>query len=228
MAKSSPSVVDAGSDRERDGGLQQCLLWCFGQKNRTSCDSPSLLKHSLRVAFALSVWLFGSAHGDPTSLVSRTFYVSGVECGSCVYLVEQAVREVPGVSRVSMVQSLENCVDVIFDPNIVSEHQIALALFTAPALHGTPYRAVLRMRMPDCGRQEAKMTALFEQWKPWVELQVLDRIKGELAVHFLPLKTNTQKPEPQGWSVARFWEAFKEGLPEGTVLEFLGTGTVGG
>jgi len=145
-----------------------------------------------------------------------------------VYLVEQAVREVPGVSRVSVVQSLENCADVIFDPKLVSEHQIAQAVFTAPALHGTPYRAVLRMRMPDCVRQEAKMTAFFEQWKKCVELQVLNRKKGELAVHFLPLKTDPEKPGPQGWSVARFWELFKKGLPEGTVLEVLGTGSVGG
>jgi len=214
MAKSSHSAADAASERKLDGDFQRWRLCYFGRKNQPFRGFHLLLKHFLRLPFALSVWLFGSALGEPVSLVSRTFYVSGVECGSCVYLVEQAVREVPGVSRVSVVQSLENCADVLFDPKVVSEHQIAQAVFNAPALHGTPYRAALRMRMPECVRREAEMTALFARWKPWVEVQLIKGKKGEFSVHFLPLKTDTQTPGPQGWSVARFWDLLNVGLPE--------------
>ena len=229
MAKSHPSLADTGSDR-----VPRWCLCSFGQKSRTSCGFSSRLKPFLLLPLALSVWVFRSAHGEsrvhdaPAALVSRTFHVLGVECGSCVYLVEQAVREVPGVSRVNVVQSLENCADVTFDPKVVSEHQIAQAVFTAHALHGTPYRAALRMRMPDYVRQEKKMTALFERWNQWVELQVVDREKGELAVHFLPLKTGAQNTGIQGWSLARFLELLKEVLPAGAVLEVQGTGAVGG
>ena len=46
-----------------------------------------------------------AADNPASSLV--TFYVSGVECGSCVYMVQQAVTEAKGVEDIKVAQGFE-------------------------------------------------------------------------------------------------------------------------
>jgi copper chaperone CopZ len=144
---------------------------------------------------------------DPA--VTRTFYVSGVECGSCVYMVQQSIGETKGVEDVQVVQIIDNYAQVTFNPKTVSDHQIAQAVREAIPLHGTPYLATLRVKMPEYAKRKAALDQLFAGWKGSVTLVPLLEVKDEFAIHFEPLKADTKKAEPHGWSFTTFTEAMK-------------------
>lgn len=139
--------------------------------------------------------------------VTRTFYVSGIECGSCVYMVQQSVAETKGVSDVTVVQVLDNHANVTFDPRVVSDHQIAQAVREAYPLHGMPYLATLKLRVADYAKNEAKVQSLFAGWKKFLKCEIVDREAGILTVHFLPLEVDSKKAGPQGWSFTQWMDA---------------------
>lgn len=151
--------------------------------------------------------------------VTRTFYVTGVECGSCVYAVQQSVGETKGVSDVAVVQVIDSFANVTFDPQVVSEHQIAQAVREAYPLHGMPYLATLKLRLPDYAKHAAKADAVLTRWKDWITVKPVDQAKGELEIHFLPLKADEKKAGPKGWSLAEFSAALKTGLGLAFTLE---------
>lgn len=144
---------------------------------------------------------------DP--VVTRIFYVSGVECGSCVYMVQQSIGETKGVEDVQVVQIIDNYAQVTFNPKRVSDHQIAQAVRDAIPLHGTPYLATLRVKIPDYAQHKAAVDNVFMGWKGSVTLVPSLELKDEFTVHFEPLKADAKKAEPQGWSLAAFTEAMK-------------------
>ncbi|WP_395716990.1 heavy-metal-associated domain-containing protein [Prosthecobacter sp.] len=155
-------------------------------------------------AFFLSIsWLTAA---EP---VTRTFYVSGIECGSCVYMVQQSVAETKGVEDVTVVQIIDNYANVTFDPAVVTDHQIAQAVREAYPLHGMPYLATLKLRVADYAKNSAKVDGLFAAWKGFLKLEVIDKAKGELEVHFLPLEADEKKAGPQGWKFTQWAEAAK-------------------
>jgi len=151
--------------------------------------------------------------------VTRTFYVTGVECGSCVYAVQQSVGETKGVSDVAVVQVIDSFANVTFDPQVVSEHQIAQAVREAYPLHGMPYLATLKLRLPEYAKHSAKADAVLGRWKDWITVKPVDQAKGEFEIHFLPLKADEKKAGPQGWSLAEFSAALKTGLGLAFTLE---------
>ena len=161
--------------------------------------------------------LFAAEKPQP---VTRRFYVSGVECGSCVYVVQQSVSEAKGVSDVTVVQVIDNYANVTFDPQVVSEHQIAQVVREALPIHGMPYLATLKLRIPEYAKNAAPVDEVFARWKKWVEIEAVDRTKGDFVIHFLPLQTDSKKTGPQGWSLAQFTEAMKAPAPRGLGLEF--------
>lgn len=149
-----------------------------------------------------------------------TFYVSGVECGSCVYVVQQSISETKGVSDATVVQVIDTYANVVFDPKAVSEHQIAQAVREALPIHGMPYLATLKLHVPDYAKHASKVDGLFARWKGWVELETVDKTKGELLIHFNELKIDAKKTGPQGWSLAQFTAAMKSPEPNGLGLDF--------
>ena len=135
--------------------------------------------------------------------VTRTFYVSGVECGSCVYMVQQSVTETKGVSDATVIQLIDAYANVTFDPTALTEHQVAAAVSGATPLHGKPYLATLKLTVTDFPKHAAKIQAAFAAWKDEVWLDVLDRAQGALEIHFHDFKTAPAKPGPRGWSLSR-------------------------
>ena len=164
----------------------------------------------LRIILTAILFLSSLAQADDkTQPVTRTFYVSGVECGSCVYAVQQSVTETKGVADVTVVQLIDSIANVTFDPKVATDQQIAQAVREAYPLHGMPYLATLKLRMPGYARHAAKVDGLFAAWKQSVKMEVTDKAKGELVVHFLPLEVDAKKTAPQGWSLALLTEATK-------------------
>ncbi|MCP5560810.1 MAG: heavy-metal-associated domain-containing protein [Verrucomicrobiaceae bacterium] len=157
---------------------------------------------------------------DAAPTQKTTFYVSGIECGSCVYAVYQSVSETKGVSAVAVVQRIDNYANVTFDPRAITEHQIAQAVRDSYALHGMPYLATLKLHLPDYASNSAKVEAVFARWKDLVKLECADATKGDLEIHFLPLKEDEKKKGPQGWSLAQLTAALQNPAPEGLGLKF--------
>ena len=151
--------------------------------------------------------------------VTRTFYVSGIECGSCVYMVQQSVAETKGVEDVTVVQIIDNYANVTFDPAVVTDHQIAQAVREAYPLHGMPYLASLKLTVADYAKNAAKVDGLFAAWKDSLKLEVIDKTKGELVVHFLPLDADEKKAGPQGWKFTQWAEAAKRDGIEFTLVQ---------
>jgi copper chaperone CopZ len=150
------------------------------------------------------------------------FCISGLECGSCVYSVQQALAETPGVSEVEIVQMLDSHARIIFDPKVVSVHQMAQAVREAFPLHGNPYLATLRLRIPGYSHEgkAAQIKGVFARWKKWVKMEVLDEREGELIIHFLPLEKDASRSRPRGWGLAELTEALRAPAPKGLGLEF--------
>ncbi len=167
----------------------------------------------------LSTACVSTVLADESGAVTRTFYVTGVECGACVYLVQLSASECKGVLKADVVQTADNFANVTFNPRMVSEHQIAQAIRDAMPLHGTPYLARLKVRVDGYSKHAAALDALFQNWRHWVQWEVVDAGKGELVVHFLPLELNAPRSGPVGWSVSEFREALRSVLPTGAQIE---------
>jgi copper chaperone CopZ len=156
---------------------------------------------------------------DESGAVTRTFYVTGVECGACVYLVQLSASECKGVIKADVVQTADSFANVTFNPRLVSEHQIAQAIRDAMPVHGTPYLARLKVHVDGYSNHATDLGALFQKWRQWVQCEVLDAGKGELVVHFLPLQFNASHSGPAGWSVSAFQMALRRALPSGVRVE---------
>ncbi len=77
----------------------------------------NLLMKSMRLVLTILLIAFDSlCAAEKPQTITRTFYVTGVECGSCVYVVQQSVSETKGVSDVTLVQMVDNYAKVTFDP----------------------------------------------------------------------------------------------------------------
>lgn len=158
-----------------------------------------------------------------TDPVTLTFYVAGVECPSCVYIVNQSISDIKNVTDVAVSQGIENYANVSFDPHAVSAHQIAQAIVDAIPLHGRPYEPSLRIRVPDYAKNgnASRVDAVFARWKQWVDVTLADKAKGEFVVHFLPLKVDKSKQGPQGWNLGHFIQAMQDPPPRGLGLSFV-------
>lgn len=162
------------------------------------------MRHFIPAFFFCLSWL---SAGEP---VTRTFYVSGIECGSCVYMVQQSVAGIKGVGDVTVMQTIDNFANVTFDPSVVSDQQIAQAVREAYPLHGTPYLATLKLHVTDYAKNAAKVDGLFAVWKDSLKMEVIDKAKGDLVVHFLPLEADKKKAGPQGWNFVKWVDAAKQ------------------
>lgn len=158
----------------------------------------------MRLTVLFSLLLSFPLHAEEKPSPAKTvFVVSGLECGSCVYMVQHQLSQTAGIAEVEVMQGIEGCARVNYDPKLVSEHQIAQAVREAPGLHGTPYIATLKLRIPNYAANAARVKALFDSWRPAVEMEVWDEKQGVLIVYFTELKRDSKGAFPRGWSLAQ-------------------------
>jgi len=160
---------------------------------------------------------------DKPAPAKAVFTISGLECGSCVYMVQHQLSQTPGIAEVEVMQGIEGYASVSYDPKLVSEHQIAQAVREAPGLHGMPYIASMRLRVPGFSQNSTQVKALFEKWKPSIELVVWDDHAGELIVNFAELKKDAKGAFVRGWSIAQLEDALKK---LGLTFEILSPGAL--
>lgn len=132
------------------------------------------------------------------------FQVEGMECASCVYMVQLAVNEAKGVKEAAVDQGfLGGTAKVRYDPKQVSEHQIAQAVRYAVQLHGMPYLATLQIHVEGYSNKDnaAKIKSHFAKWSSLVDLVILDSAKGQLLIRFKPLEADATGAVPSGWAL---------------------------
>ena len=154
--------------------------------------------------FVALVFLFVLvAHGADKLAASKTtdFVISGLECGSCAYMVQYQLSQTQGVVEVEVLQGLADFARVTYNPAQISEHQIAQSVREAVGLHGTPYIATLKIRIAGYAKQSAKVKALFEPWKSWVGFEKPDTHPDELILSFQELKPDAKGATPRGWTL---------------------------
>ena len=155
---------------------------------------------------------------SPTTL---TFFITGIECAACVEMVRQSVSNTPGVVDLFVEQRIDSYASVAFDPQQVSAHQIAQAIFDSMPLHGRPYEPRLMLTIPAYTKPEiaAKVDAAVAKHKTSIEVEIMDKAKGELLLYFLPLKRDPTNKEPQGWDHMTLLHALQDPAPKGLGLD---------
>lgn len=147
----------------------------------------------------------------PAAGMKMTFYVSGLECVACAESVRLSVGKLAGVTDIKMREGLEGYANVTFDPAAVSAHQIAQAVYDAPPLHGTPYEACLRLKIPAYTQpaQAALVDAMIATQKSSITSEPDWDAKDQLIIRFLPLETPASPPmAARGWNPQHLTEAF--------------------
>ena len=152
--------------------------------------------------------------------VTLTFFLSGVECPSCVYSVWQSLQGIKGISDVNAQQRLDSFANVTFDPELVSAHRIAQAVSEAWPLHGKPYLASLTLQVPDYGKggNAAKADAVFAAQKPWVKIDLLDKARGEFSVAIELAKPAADEKPAKSWRPDDLLRALRTPPPDGPGL----------
>lgn len=181
---------------------------------------PSIV--NLRLLSILSMAPFVQAadpQGAGAKTATVTLYLSGVECPGCAYSVNYAISQLKGVGEVVSGQWVDDFVNVTFDPGVVTVHQLAHAVFDAPALHGVPYQASLKLIIPDYAREgnARRVDALLRGWADWAEVELVDPGKGHFTLKFRPLKPGVQLG-PQGLALEKIIEAVSAPAPRGIGL----------
>ena len=150
-----------------------------------------------------------------------TFYITGMECGTCMALLTQSIQEVKSVKDVSF-DIIWGYANVTFNPSEASPHQIAQAVAETMPVHGKPFVATLRFRVPDYDKpgNRTKVDGIFDKHKAWAEIETIDKAKGEFAAHFSSLTVDAGKEGPQGWNPASLAHDIQDAAPKGLGLSF--------
>lgn len=128
--------------------------------------------------------------------VTASFAVGHVQCGRCAKAVSESLKGTKGVAEVKGLSAKNPSVKVTFDPAVVSFQQVALAVAAANPVHGTQYDATMSVTIPDYSKNADKINAAFAKDKDAVKVDVVDKDKGLLAIHFLELKEGAK-----GWNL---------------------------
>ncbi|MCB1091618.1 MAG: heavy-metal-associated domain-containing protein, partial [Verrucomicrobiae bacterium] len=133
------------------------------------------MRRFLPISFWVALASF-PANAEEANTETLTFYISGVECPACVYSVNDAIRRLEGVVEVSEGQANEHFSNVTFEPGKVTAQQVAQAVREAFPLHGAPYLATLKIRLPEYSKGEnaARVGKLFVKWKDRVTVEIVN------------------------------------------------------
>jgi copper chaperone CopZ len=148
-----------------------------------------------------------------------TFYVTGMECGTCQAMITQSLNEVKGVKDVDL-SIIGGYANVTFDPRLASVHQVAQAVLETQPVHGKPFVATLRIVMPDYVKpaNKARVDAVLARHPEWVRIEAAGKDKGEFVVSFNDVEMDASKSGPQGWCLEEFLHAIRDPAPAGLGL----------
>ena len=155
-----------------------------------------------------------AAEKKPATIHQAVFTVSGLECGSCLYMAQHALSQAKGVKEVEMVQTFSDFALVSYDITAVSVQQMVQTLREAPGLHGQPYIASMRLRIPGYNTEGTaiKVKALAKRWQQWIDFVDFDERENEVQIQFHELEKDANGNYPKGWTLEEFKIALKKEL----------------
>lgn len=182
----------------------------------------SLLSLSLSLSVLATSLSAADKKKADTAATTVTFYISNVQCSSCVDAISGSLLKLKAVKEIEGLTGTSGYANVTFDPAVASHHEVANAIYKSEPVHGEAYVAGVKMRIPDYakGDNAAKIEAAFAKLKDKVEVKVVNKKEGELLVSFLQLKADRTKTGPQGVTAAELASAIQDPAPKGLGLKF--------
>lgn len=165
------------------------------------------------------LWQGGLKAETPGGTETFTFYVTGMECGSCQAMITQSLNEVKGVKDVDL-SIIGAYANVTFDPSLASAHQIAQAVLDTQPVHGKPFVATLKILVPDYAKpaNKARVDDVMAKHPEWMQVEPVNKDKGEFIVSFNELEVDASKSGPQGWRLEEFLHSIRDPAPAGLGL----------
>ena len=187
------------------------MVWPYSHARSMALISNLDPSCEMRLPAAFAILLSFTLHAaDKAAPAKAVFVISGLECGSCVYMVQTQLTQTRGISEVEVLQGVEGFARVSYDPKVITEHQIAQSVRDTSALHGMPYIASMKLRVPGFSKHATEVKALFEAWKPFIALEVWDEREGDLIVNFTELERDAKFVLPRGWSLSQLEAGLKK------------------
>ena len=187
------------------------MVWPPSHARGMALISNLDLSCEMRLPAAFAILLSFALHAaEKPAPAKAVFVISGLECGSCVYMVQTQLTQTRGISEVEVLQGVEGFARVSYDPKVITEHQIAQSVRDTSALHGMPYIASMKLRVPGFSKHAAEVKALFDAWKPFIALDVWDEREGDLIVNFTELERDAKFVLPRGWSLSQLEAGLKK------------------
>ena len=184
------------------------------------------MKQSLLSLLTITALAFTASAAEKKAVAphptTQTFFISNVECDTCVANITESLKKVKSVTKVEKLTPRSGYANVSFDSHKDSFQQIAQAIADATPVHGKKYAASIKLRVPDYAKDDnaAKVDAVFAKSSAFVKVEVTDKEKGEFLMSFLPLTVDAKKTGPQGWNGGRFGHPIHDPPPKGLGLTF--------
>jgi copper chaperone CopZ len=184
------------------------------------------MKTSIISLLSITAFVLTASAAEKKAVVphptTQTFYISNVECDSCVAQISASIRKVKSVTKVDGLTPKSGYANVSFDSHADSYHQIAKAIADTPPVNGKKFVPTMKLRVPDYakGDNAAKVDAVFAKSKDFVKVETTNKEKGEFLMSFLPLTVDAKKTGPQGWNGGRFGHPIHDPPPKGLGLTF--------
>ena len=163
-------------------------------------------------------WQIGAAAKGPRQ-ARITLFVAEAECPACAYSVMNSLRGLDGVTGLSEGVAVEVWVNVTYDPGKIAIPQLSRSVWKAYPLHGTPYQAYLKLRVPDYDREDNAqfVNAILARWQPRIKATLVNRKEGRFILKLPVPKQRSSKGE-EGWRPEELLEAIRTARPKGPLL----------
>lgn len=171
------------------------------------------------ITFALAMPLAMLAAPATAKTEQLTVFIKEAECPACAYSVMNKLLETEGVKQVDEGVASEVWVKVTYDPGKVGLPLLNRAVWKAYPLHGNPYRAYLKLQVPEYGQGDNArfVDQAITRWKERLSAKLIDREKGMFEVQFPVPKTNEDAIR-NSWQPAAFLKAIHAARADGPRL----------
>lgn len=169
---------------------------------------------------SLALPLLAAEPAKKAAPVSATFYITEVKCSSCASSIDESLRKLPTVTKIDQLSESTGFAVVTFDPQAVSYHQVAQAVFAAAPVHGDAYVATMKFSIPaySKGDNAAKVDAVLAKHKSQVRAELKNKGRGEFVLFFEPLAVVSGKKGPQGLNFDELVAEIQAPAPKGLGL----------
>jgi len=149
------------------------------------------------------------------------FYLSGADGQKDTDAIRSSVQKLKGAALLE-VNTARSYARIRFDSHVVSYHQVAQAIVDAGTALGKNYDPYLIFCVSEYSSADnaAKVDAVFagKRLNMRVNIKPLDKKKGMFAVHFLPLKIDSEITAPQGFNGGHLHHPISDPPPRGLGL----------